>query len=203
MVHWAPLGEVAGVSVGLSALRKTAEAGGTSLPLVSIGDLQNGTIPALEELPRAEVNVNPSSFTIAAGDVLLTSRGTQIKIALVESQSAGAVASSTLMIIRPGPRLRPEVLYAIVRGTSFREALLRVVRGSTSSFGLSRSDVQKILVPIPPIEEQNEFAPRLAEAERHYRLALQVAEHRRRLLHQATEMWLYPPPHARRMHQDG
>lgn len=198
-----PLRQVVQVSVGLSATRRKPDGTGQLVPLVSVGDLRDGAVPPLAALPVAEVGVSPDSFRIQAGDVLLTARGTQIKAALVGPESEGAVANATLMIIRPGPLLHPAVLYAIVRGEAFHEALARVTRGSTTTLGLSRRDVEQISIPVPPLAEQAEVVTVLSTAERHYRLALEAAERRQRLLEVATERWLYHGPARAGAFRDG
>lgn len=191
--QWVRLQDAAHLFVGLSAVRKGAGDDASAVRLVSTGDITDGEVPPLDALPMAEVGVSPESFRILEGDVLITARGTQAKSALVGVRSQGAVANSTLMVIRPNGALHQEVMYAIVRGASFQRHLSRIARGSTSSFGLSLGDVAEIRIPVPPSSEQDQMAPLLAGARRHYALALAAAEQRRRIFEAATELWLYPP----------
>ena len=118
-------------------------------------------------------------YRVEAGDIVLTCRGTQLKIALVPEDMSGVVISSNLIAVRPGPQLVPWVLFAFLQGPQGQAALLRRSRSSNLSIALSPKSVGQIVVPVPPMEIQERIAALMRSAEENYVAAIRAARRRR------------------------
>src|SRR5262249_14367176 len=106
-----PLSEVATIFPGLSILQHHRQGpGGQSVPVINVGDLEAGR--GVDQLPNLVLRIGPKvdRYRVAKGDVLVTARGTQLKVASVGREAVGAIASSNLIVVRPGPDLLPGVL---------------------------------------------------------------------------------------------
>ncbi len=171
------LGHVARVYTGLALSGRTiAGHGSYTYPSVSLKDLANGRV-VLHELTtvRAEHPTKVQRYMAQPGDILISARGTQPKVAIVPPDVAGAVLTSTLIGIRPGRDLLPEVLMAFFWSPGGRNALISRVRSGTRQIALSAADVAKIEVPVPPMWIQRRVAE-LMQAAQKYSAAAEEAE---------------------------
>jgi len=114
---------------------------------------------------------------------VVTCRGTQLKVAQVGDSARGAVISSNLIGIRPGPDVLPSVLFAYFRSSQGQAALLGRSRSSTQTLALSPKSVGRIAVPVPPMEVQRRVAELVRLAEESYAAAVEAAEWRRKVAH--------------------
>jgi hypothetical protein len=82
--------------VGLPVSRYQAKPGEVAIKeyVLSVGDLEDGRVPPRSEL--STVSLRPGSldrFRVQAGDILVTCRGTVIKVARVPESGASLIAS--------------------------------------------------------------------------------------------------------------
>lgn len=171
------LGNLARVYTGLALSGRTiAGRGSYRYPSVSLKDLTNGTVGP-HELTTITVDhpTKVERYMTQPGDVLVSARGTQPKVAIVPPDVAGAVLTSTLIGIRPGRNLLPEVLIAFFCSPNGRNALISRVRSGTRQIALSAADVAKIEVPVPPMGIQRRVAELMQAAQR-YSAAAEEAE---------------------------
>ena len=179
-----PLRAVAQVYVGMPIPRHLAdERAGATVAVINVRDLSDGRLGPLGtlEVRRVARGQRIDRYRVEAGDVVLTCRGTQLKIALVPEDMSGAVISSNLIAVRPGSQLVPWVLFAFLQGPQGQTALLRQSRSSNLGIALSPKSVGQIVVPVPPMEIQERIAALMRVAEENYVVARQAAEHRRLL----------------------
>ena len=182
------LGDVVqAIFAGLAAARRQARGGqGNATPVIQVGDINGERVPPSALL--ATVHLEPATETdryrVAADDVLLTARGTQLKVAHVAQDSSGAVASSNILVVRPGPELLAPIVFAFVQSQASRTALLRRSRSSTGQLSVSARDVGALMVAVPPLEAQQQMAALLDATERNYQAAREAAETRRRVGHE-------------------
>ena len=196
-----PLAEVAEIFTGLASARRAAHAEdeSTTVALVNVRDLDDGRVASLEQLETRPVprDYSADRYRIREGDVLVTCRGTQLKVARVTGNAHGAVMSSNLIGIRTGPDLLSPVLFAFLRSRRGEAALLARSRSSTLSLALSPKSVGQIEVPVPPIEVQQQIAELVSAAEENYVAALGAAEQRRTVAHEVANNLLTGEPAAR------
>jgi len=93
-------------------------------------------------------------YEIHEGDVVVAARGTQLKVALIPGDLAGAILGATLIAIRPVSEVQPEVVLAYLRGTSGQSALAARLRSATGQVALTARDVGEIQIPLPPADLQ-------------------------------------------------
>lgn len=141
------LGDMAQVFAGRAVKRASPDTDSRPLRIVGLRDIGRRMAPLtdLEEVEVAEGDEGARSL-LQPGDVLVTSRGSNIRAAVVREEHAGAVAGPNLIVVRLGGFLRPELLAAYLRHPFISAQLLREFSGSsTAGFtidSLRRIDLQ-------------------------------------------------------------
>ena len=154
-----PLEQVADVFQGVSYDRTLVtehREGDPLTPLVRVGDIATPRVkqPTLFLTATGEARVRDGQ-RLGSGDVLITTSGTVGKIALLEGQQLkGAVAAKSIGIIRPGQRLAPAFLAALLRSPAYREWILGHARGSVIQH-LSIRTLRKLPIALPPLPVQD------------------------------------------------
>ncbi|MBM4398525.1 MAG: hypothetical protein FJ087_22930 [Deltaproteobacteria bacterium] len=195
---WRPLGKVAeSIFVGLAPSRREPPPGNRSavLPVINARDLADGRLAPAGSL---EVRRLPSEdaadrYRVRRGDIVLTCRGTLLKLALVPPEADGAVLSSNLIAIRCGPDLAAPVLLAFLDSPRGRAALLGDNRTSTVGLGLSPASVARIEVPVPTREAGQRIAELVDAADRCHAAAIDSARLRRALAREVAMSMLVGP----------
>ncbi|HZR89958.1 MAG TPA: restriction endonuclease subunit S [Bradyrhizobium sp.] len=162
-------------------------------PLCELGDVieinprQPKDIAAAQEIsfvPMAAVNeihgaiadrqvrefgaVSKGFPTFAEGDVLfakITPCMENGKVAIASNLVNGIGAGSTeFYVLRPSRSILPEYVFHFVRRQSFREACKANFTGSAGQQRVPRSYLERVLLPLPPLEEQRRIAGLLDRA---------------------------------------
>ena len=161
VVDRAPIGRLASVFPGIPTFGRTVVGrGGVRLRAVSVKDIGPAGIDvrALEEIAVPHVS-DVDRYLVRPGDVLLSARGTVLKVAIVPEALAGAVATATLAVIRPVlERILPEVLAAYLRSPAGQAELRARARSATGQIALTARDIRAMKVPVPPMEDQRRIA---------------------------------------------
>lgn len=182
--------------VGLPVSRHQARKGERAMlePILSVGDIDAGRIAPREALaPVALRSGDFERFRIQTDDVLLSCRGTVLKVARVPHSAASLLASSNLIVVRPGERLHPAFLLAVLRSHIWQDMLRKRSRSSSSLVQLTARDVADLPVPVPALHAQSEIAALVEAEEDHYRSAIEAAERRRALVMKLVEELLPTP----------
>jgi restriction endonuclease S subunit len=187
------------ISVGVPTSRYAARSGSASIsvPVLSVGDIEDGRLPPVEEIPKIELrSVDQERFRVRPGDVLLSCRGTVLKSAPVLEDMGGTLASSNLITIRPILSVMlPQLILSLLRSSAWQEALRSRTRSSTGLMQLTVKDVEDLLVPVPPRELQAKLAALVDEGDRAYRTAMAAATTRQTLVESiVTRALLDPAP---------
>jgi hypothetical protein len=183
----APLGSVVEqVFVGIPTSRYVAREGEDALfvPVLSVGDIEDGYVSRGESVSKARIRSgNFERFRVHEGDVLVSARGTILKMALASHASAGILASSNIIIIRPDQsRVLAQIILALLSAPPWQEALKSRTRSSTGLMQLTAKDVAELLIPVPPLKVQGRIALLVEQEERAYRSAIDAATGRRSLV---------------------
>jgi hypothetical protein len=183
------------VLVGLTLSRRVvAEGSGKEHPVVSVGDVAaDGEVTPTAALPTRPLQLTGGDerYRVRAGDILISARGTQLKTGWARTENNGAIASSTLIVVRSGPAIDASVLFATLMSKHGQGQLQSRARHSTSTLVLNVQDVATIEIPVPPMDVQRRIRKMITLGEAHYRIALQAASRRRELAHSLVQGLLW------------
>ena len=186
--------DVAEVFAGIGVSREeTVARPGERLPVIGVRDLQDGAVSAREGLDTVGFS-SPSkamTYAVQADDVLVTGRGTLLKFGLVGDETAGAIASANIIVVRPGPDMTGGALFAILSSDVFRPKIEVLRRGATTLLSLSPKDLAKLEINMPSLNEQRRIAALVKEAQIAYHTALEAAEIRRSLARRLIDARLF------------
>jgi len=146
------------------------------IPLINIKDIVDGQIEFsnLSYLDPETIN-KPERFTVYPGNVIVTCRGTQLKIALVPDAIKKAIITANLIAIRVKEGLSPLFLTAYLKTKKGQRALLTNATSTNVQLVLNVSDVGEVIIPVPPISLQEKIANLANVAEEQYRLSIESA----------------------------
>lgn len=184
-----PLDEIAEVFVGLARQGRVARAQKYGLRMSLIGMKaihQTGLNWEAIETVSLMPDIDPAFYQIAADDLLITCRGTDVRLALAPEKAAGMLVDSNIIVVRCGPQFLPAVLHAYFRHPAGRNVLEKASQSTTKQKNLTVRALKKIKLPAPPLSRQHQLARLLAAAERQHALALAAAEKRLEIARQIT-----------------
>lgn len=186
--------DVAEVYAGIGVSREdTVQRPGDRLPVIGVRDLQDGAVAAREALDTVGFSspTKAATYAVQADDVLVTGRGTLLKFGLVGDETAGAIASGNIIVVRPGARARGGALFAILSSEVFRPKIEVLRRGATTLLSLSPKDLAKLEINLPSLNEQERITALVKDAQTAYRTALEAAEIRRSLARRLIDARLF------------
>ena len=186
--------DVAKVFTGVGVSREeTVVRPGERLPVLGVRDLQDGAVAALEALDTVGFSSNSkaAAYAVQADDVLVTGRGTLLKFGLIGNETAGAIASANIIVVRPGPNATGGALFAILSSDVFRPKIEVLRRGATTLLSLSPKDLAKLEINLPSLNEQKRIASLVKDVQIAYRTALEAAEIRRSLARRLLDARLF------------
>ena len=192
------LGDVSDVFAGIGVSREDIiERPGEKLPVIGVRDLQDGTVTAREDLDTVGFSDprRAETYAVRSGDVLMTGRGTALKFGLVGDETAGAIASGNVIVMRPSPLATGGALFAILSSEVFRPKIEVLRRGATTLLSLSPKDIAKLEIDLPPIDEQRRITALVVNAQAAYRTAIDAAEIRRTLTRRLIDARLFGANH--------
>lgn len=158
-------------------------------PILNPRDLAPPGPPPLELLDRVAIKggARGKRAVVHADDVLVTARGTQLRAAFVPHETAGAIASANLLVVRlRRDCLLPEVLVAYLDTTAGRAQLLSNATASTVAAITPRA-LGSLEVIVPPMPVQMKLATFARAARDAIRASERVLELRRELVQGVME----------------
>jgi hypothetical protein len=166
------LKDLASITAGISATRLPPGAGDGAavLPVISLSDVDK-EVRAREELTTVSTLLPAADrFRVRVNDVVVTTRGSDIRAAVITESHDGAIAGANLAIVRLKGSLLPGLLVVFLRRPQTQEALLRTTAGaSTPGFPLTTLEELQIRVPS---KERQEVMAQMIEATQGYREAM-------------------------------
>lgn len=94
--------------------------------------------------------------------VVATTRPNLNAVALVPDDLDDQICSTGFCVLRAGPRIVPEYLFAFVRSPAFVDPLTELVKGALYP-AVNDGQVLALSIPLPPLAEQERIAGRLTE----------------------------------------
>lgn len=111
-----------------------------------------------KELMRIIPETNVAPYEVQSGDVLFLSRGQNPWAAAIGELSIASIVPSSFYILRlDRNRILPEYLAWFLNSAAALTALKSIMRGTNISF-ISKTDLQELSVPMPPLLVQAQIA---------------------------------------------
>jgi type I restriction enzyme S subunit len=160
-----PLGELlASIKYGTSA-RATAD--GEGVPVLRMGNIQDGAWD-LRDLKYIEMSPRDfQRFAVEPGDVLVNRTNTEELVGKAAAwQALGEwTFASYLIRLRVDPaELNPEFLAAWINSPDARRQIDKFKRRSAGMTNINTTDIRGLLVPQPPLPEQEQLVATLVDA---------------------------------------
>ncbi|WDG80457.1 restriction endonuclease subunit S [Pseudomonas chlororaphis] len=161
---WTRLGSIASLENGdrSSNYPNKSQLVDSGIPFINAGHLQNGLVDlqSMNFITR-DCYDRLRAGKVQDGDILFCLRGSLGKSAIVRGVSEGAIASS-LVIVRMTYSFSNEYLMGYFYSPLAFEMVKRFDNG-TAQPNLSAADLNRFLVPLPPLAEQNRIAAKVDE----------------------------------------
>lgn len=129
-------------------------------------------------------------YALEDGDVLVTSRGTAIKVAVFERQSMICIPSANIIVIRAKDMLRGMYLKLFLKSSVGMKLLQSLRRGSVVT-NLNYRDIMGLAVPVLPIAEQDALIQKYNAGLREYKETTGSAERKWQNIKQDVQSKLF------------
>lgn len=123
-------------------------------------DVETGEVERNQELTGSEAPSRARKLVQAYDIIISTCRPTRRAIAVVPEHLHGQICSTGFSVIRAKDNINPLYLHFALRLESTMEQFRKFATGSSYPAILD-SDVEKTLIPVPKIDEQNKIVKRL------------------------------------------
>lgn len=115
-------------------------------------------------------------YILQDGDVLVTTRGFTIKIAVFEKQSNICIASSNLCVIRPNSKILIGDYLKLFLESETGNKLLKSLQRGTAIVNINYNDICQLEVPTPSIDEQKQVVDEYNTGLKLYKETVTAAE---------------------------
>lgn len=162
------IGDIAEVirGVNLPSRRQIENTDGELFPVIQIRDIENGEIrfETIDEFPIQTRDVQ--RVTAQPGDILVSSRGTQQKIAVVPEYDGMILVSNMFIIIRLHSTKEVDPVYVKrFLESPIGQYFFEAHQSGSIATVLTPNDIRSIELPLLPIEQQQEMIRQLEEAD--------------------------------------
>jgi type I restriction enzyme S subunit len=154
----APLASLATTTSGGTPKRTVADYYGGNVPWVKSGELYQGVVTQTEEYLTARGLAESSAKLMPTGTVLIAMYGATAGV--IATLGMPAATNQAVCCVTPGERLNRVFLVHLLK-TQTPSLLAKRVGGAQPN--LSQDMIRNLLVPLPPLALQGEFA-RIADA---------------------------------------
>lgn len=145
--------------------------------VVSLGNIYNGKI-VLDEASKIGVEDRwIDLYQLQEGDIVLTSKGSSFKTALVDESIKNAIISANLSFIRVNrDKYDPVVLKYYLDSEQGREIIETLLKGSTTIRSLSTKDLEGLMIPNIDLEKQEKLKWKIIKSRNEYLASISYAE---------------------------
>lgn len=167
------LNDVASVFRGKAITTKTEDG---NVGVINISDITETGInyeglDTIEEEPR-----KIAKYILEEGDVLVTSRGTLVKVAVFHDNGKTCIASSNINVIRTKNKVLNGEYLKLFLESSVGNKILKSLQRGTTIVNINYQDLGTIEVPVPMMEKQIELVSKYNEGLKIYKELLATAE---------------------------
>lgn len=143
--------------------------------LISIGNIVEGKI-VVSEADKIQIERKWAGvYEVKPGDLLITSKGTQFKVAMVEKEIK-AIVSANLFIVRTyEDKYIPEVLKYYLESELGQSLIEGIIKG-TAIKSIAHKDIEKFAVPEIDMETQKRVLNMIKQSENDYKNRIREAQ---------------------------
>ncbi|WP_185960076.1 N-6 DNA methylase [Planococcus soli] len=174
---------------GLNITSKTGEESEDGeYKLIKLSDVQDGKI-LMDELKSVTMKTNfkPSLYQVQAGDVIISSRGNNIKVAVIPPHEGTVLLSQNFIGIRPkNSSVNPHFLQAYMESPIGQYQLSSLMGGSTVQV-LNQKLLGTLEILIPSLEIQEAASVQYKEDKERYEATIHEAK--QQLMDEKAEMY--------------
>ena len=162
------LADVADIASGVTKGRRL-EGPTVTVPYLRVANVQAGHLD-LSEIKEIEVLASEvGKYRLQAGDILMTEGGDRDKLGrgtIWRRQIDPCIHQNHVFRVRPdSARLIPEFLNYYLQTPFARNYFLRCAKQTTGIASINRTQLSSLLVPLPPVPEQQRIADILDKAD--------------------------------------
>ena len=167
------LADVAKVFRG-KAITQKAEDG--PVLVVNISNINETGIDyaSLDSIDEPENRVE--RYILEEGDVLITSRGTTVKIAVFKPQEKPCIASSNINVVRTNKKVLLGTYLKLFLDSPAGMKMLKMLQRGETIVNINAQDILTLDVPTPSLEEQSSLISSYEEGLSFYRKTIEAAE---------------------------
>jgi type I restriction enzyme M protein len=145
---------------------------------IKISDINNDTIEIDKDKTEqihnlAESKIN--SYKLKPNDIIISARGTLIKIAMFKESMDKSIFSGNILLIRVKPNYNPHFLKFYLNSPKGQEIITSMQGGSTIT-SLNPNKLKEMPIPNLTLEEQNILAERIKSNEETYKQRIEQAK---------------------------
>ena len=145
------LGEIATIFTGFPTASSGVERTPEAATVLTVKCIAKRGIDADQALAIEAPLAAREKYSVRAGDVLLPSRSTSLKIAIVPPELDGVLINSTVIGIRCLPQLDPHLLAAYFQHPEGQAAVERVSQSGTFQMNITVRALSTVTIPVPDI----------------------------------------------------
>jgi type I restriction enzyme M protein len=154
-----PLAEVTTIALGIRASQeltsKTRPAEGAYLPVVRGADIREGKISPAQLFVVGNVGQALTHAQLRVGDVIIPAVTVGGRVQVIQQEHAGAVAASSVWVIRPNEEVSGDYLAALLRSESYQSWLTANSSSLSSAQRITAEMLERLPVPMPPLMLQD------------------------------------------------
>lgn len=145
------LKDIAEVFRGKSVLKKDVKPG--SISILNISDIEDGEIRYTDMDTLDEEERKVKRYELIEGDLVLTCRGTSVKVAVFHQQKNIIIASANVIIIRSQSQVLGEYIKLFFE-SPIGITLIKSFQRGTTVMNINHTDIMEIEIPIVPMSQQ-------------------------------------------------
>ena len=188
------LADIASIFVGIPSIEAVAATHEGASPLVTVRDLRDFRVNERQLGYCLPSSLQREKYETKTGDLLISSRSTALKLAIVPPSLDSSLINATVIAIRSLPRLHPRLLAAYLSHPIGLAELESVAQSGSLQMNLTVRALGRLLVPVPTEAAQDQMVRLLEASDESFQSALDAAQIRRQIAETvvADKLWEKP-----------